>query len=86
MQYKGGAEAARKRHLSKKYAEAAVIDCACGCGLKLKEINKHGKSRRYVNGHSNRKYDDPKQYKVEYFKRHKTELQEKRLKKGEPVR
>lgn len=79
MRYAGGPEAARKRHLEKKYADAEVIDCACGCGLKLKEFNKHGKPRKYVNGHSNRKYSDPKQYKSEYLKRHKDERRERKL-------
>jgi len=81
MRYRGGPEAARKRCAEKKYKKAAIINCACGCGLKIKEVNKHGRAQRYINGHSNRKYDDPKQYKKEYLSRHKEELKAKRLRK-----
>lgn len=82
MKYNGGPEAARKRCIDKKYAEAPMILCACECGTEIKSINKHGRKRIYVNGHSNRKYKDPHEYKRQYLKRHKGELSWKKKKCG----
>jgi hypothetical protein len=71
-------EAARTKHLATKFANAPIIQCECGCGTGIKAVNEHGRLRRFVNGHSNRKYSDPKQYKKEYLIRHQTELTERR--------
>ncbi len=31
-----------------------IIECACGCGKMLENLDNHGRSRRYITGHNNR--------------------------------
>lgn len=56
----------KKKYNEKLYNEAKLISCGCGCGEQLKEVNKHGRKRMFINGHNNRKYDDKTQYKREW--------------------
>lgn len=65
----------KQRHFDKLYAEAPLIDCACGCGQQLKAIDKYARSVSYINGHNGRKYSDPKQYKREWKTRNKSQVQ-----------
>ena len=46
--------------------QAPMIKCKCGCGEEIKSIDAYGRSKTFVNGHSNRKYDDPNEYKRVY--------------------
>lgn len=46
------------------------IECACGCGRMLKERDRFGRPHKYISGHNGRKYDDPKQHKREWNKKH----------------
>lgn len=46
----------RQRHAKKKYEQAPMIDCACGCGEQLKAVDKYARPAKYVNGHNTRKY------------------------------
>ncbi len=61
----------KQRYFDKVYANAEEIECACGCGDKLKNKDRYGRDQSYINGHNGRKYDDPKQYKREWNKRNK---------------
>lgn len=64
--------ARKKRHFEKKLLNAPWVDCNCGCGEKIKSVDAYGRPKQFVNGHSNRKYDDPLEYKRVYGrKRHK---------------
>lgn len=56
---------AKKRHFDKVYRNAEIIECACGCGIKIKNKDRYGRDKAYVNGHNNKKYEDPTQYKRE---------------------
>ena len=47
----------------------------------MKSVNKHGRTRKYINGHSNRKYADPKQYLREYEHRNKEKIKIERKKR-----
>jgi hypothetical protein len=40
--------------LTRKRIERHLIDCACGCGTKIYDINSYGRPRRYIHGHNNR--------------------------------
>lgn len=51
----------KEAYYLKKWKESSYIDCACGCGEKLKEHDKYGRKSKYINGHNSRKFDDPKQ-------------------------
>jgi hypothetical protein len=31
-----------------------IIECACGCGKMLENVDNHGRTRRYITGHNNR--------------------------------
>ena len=65
----------------KKWQEAPYIKCACGCGEELKEYDKYGRKLKYINGHNNRKFDDPKQFIKNYYARNKRKYkQAKKLK------
>jgi len=61
---------AKQRYFDKVYKNAPLIDCACGCGEKIKAKDKYGRGVAYINGHNNRKYEDPTQFKREWNKRH----------------
>jgi len=56
----------KQRYFDKVYKNAPVVQCACNCGKSLKSKDHYGRDRKYINGHNNRKYDDPKQYKREW--------------------
>lgn len=43
-----------------------LILCKCGCGLKFEKYDKYGRERQFINGHNNKKYNDPTQYKREW--------------------
>lgn len=70
----------KQDYFDRVYEKAELIECACGCGEKLKNKDRYGRDKKFVNGHNGRKYEDPKQYKAEYLKRHKKELKEKQIK------
>jgi len=65
----------KKRYFDRAYAAAPVVKCACGCGRDTKAKDQYGRDRAYVNGHNNRKYDNPTQYKREWNHRHRSERQ-----------
>ena len=59
------------RHFKKIYDNASTIKCSCGCGQILKNKDKYGRDKFYINGHNNRKYQDPTQYKREWNHRNR---------------
>ena len=61
----------KQRHFDKVYREAKLIECACGCGKKIKSKDKYGRDVKFVNGHNGRRYEDPTQYKREWNHRNK---------------
>lgn len=50
-------EECKQRYWEKKYNEAAEIECGCGCGEKIKNVDHYGRPKKYINGHGSRKYD-----------------------------
>lgn len=44
----------KQRYFKKKYDEAPLIACACGCGEQLKAVDKYARPVKYVNGHNTR--------------------------------
>ena len=51
-----------------------LIECACGCGNRIDSKDRYGRPRRYISGHNTeRKYDDPTQFKREWNHRHRAE-------------
>ncbi|MDD4804143.1 MAG: hypothetical protein PHN69_03130 [Candidatus Pacebacteria bacterium] len=59
----------KERYFKKLHDNAEIIECACGCGTKIKNRDKYGRPKLYVNGHNGRKYTDPLQHKREWNKR-----------------
>lgn len=47
---------AKQRHAKRKHEGAPLIDCACGCGEKLKAFDRHARPATFVNGHNKRRY------------------------------
>lgn len=66
------AQQIKQRYFDRIYNEAPEIPCACGCGTIIKSKDRYGRDKQYVNGHNNRKYDDPRQYKREWNHRNRT--------------
>lgn len=68
------ARAAKKRYFEKKYKEAPEIECGCGCGQIIKSVDNYGRSKGFVSGHNNRKYDheDPQASKKAWVKRNRS--------------
>lgn len=65
----------KQRYFKKVYDNAPMIPCACGCGTMIKSKDKYARDVRFVNGHNNRKYTDPTQYKREWNHRNRTQRQ-----------
>jgi len=61
----------KKRYFKKVYDNAPLTDCACGCGQQIKTKDHYARDVKYINGHNNRKYDDPTQYKREWNHRNR---------------
>lgn len=68
----------KQRHFDKLYKNAPLIECACGCGQKIKSKDKYGRDVKFINGHNRRKYDNPKQYKREWNQRNRDSRREYR--------
>lgn len=51
--------AIKQKSWQKKYDEAPVIDCACGCGEKIKNVDHYGRPKRYITGHNTPRIYDP---------------------------
>jgi hypothetical protein len=68
----------KQRYFDKVYREAPMIECACGCGKKIKSKDKYGRDVRFINGHNGRKYDNPTQYKREWNHRNRKSRREYR--------
>lgn len=62
----------KQRYFDKVYAAAKEIECSCGCGTLIKDKDRYGRDKSYVTGHNTeRKYDNPLQYKKEYLVRNR---------------
>ncbi len=62
----------KQRYFDKVYANASCVECACGCGKIIKSKDLYGRDKIYENGHNNRKYENPTQYKREWNHRHRS--------------
>lgn len=58
------------------------IKCACGCNKLLEKYDKSGRPRRFINGHNNRKYNDPNGYRKEWVKRNRPKVNKNRRRKN----
>ena len=76
----------KQRHFNKVYTNSKIIKCACGCEKELKSKNKYGRDVRFINGHNNRKYKDPKQYQKEWSKRNKKSIYITRIKRSHKLK
>ena len=61
----------KQRYFQKVYDNAPLIDCACGCGQKIKSKDRYARDKKYISGHNGRKYKDPKQFKREWNHRNR---------------
>lgn len=73
-------KAAKLRYFQKCYDNANVIECACGCGTMIKDIDRYGRSKRFISGHNRRKYQDPTQYKREWNYRNREKRYQTKVK------
>lgn len=66
-------KAAKRRYFQKIYRRADWINCGCGqCGRVIKDHDRYGRPKRFVSGHNTeRKYDDPTQFKREWNHRNR---------------
>lgn len=69
----------KQRYFDKKYNEAEFIDCACGCGQKLKSVDHYARPVEYINGHNGRKYKEKNQFKKEWTYRNREFLYQKKM-------
>ena len=65
----------KKRYFDAVYNRAPMIPCACGCGTLIKSKDKYARDKKFVNGHNNRKYDDPTEYKRAWNHRNRSKRQ-----------
>lgn len=64
------------------YADAKIIKCACGCGSELKNKDKYGRDKQFINGHNGRKYEDPTQFKREWNHRNRESRYKTKMMRG----
>ena len=79
-------KACKQRHFDKVYKEANEIECGCGCGTIIKNKDKYGRDKRYVNGHNRRKYDDPQQHKREWNHRNRPARLQAKKERGQKLK
>lgn len=72
----------KQRYFDKVLAAANNIPCGCGCGEIIKDRDKFGRPKLYVNGHNGRKYKDPTQYKREWNHRNREARYESKIERG----
>ena len=72
----------KQKYFGKVYSEAKIVECACGCGKKTKNKDHYGRDKKFINGHNNRKYDDPTQYKREWNHRNRSSRYEYKVARG----
>ena len=63
----------KKAYFDRVYDNAEIIKCACGCGIDMKNKDRYGRDKKYINGHNGRKYEDPLEYKRAWYKRAKND-------------
>lgn len=51
-----GIKDCKLRYFKKTYENAKTVKCKCGCGKLLKNKDRYGRDKFYVNGHNARKY------------------------------
>ena len=67
----------KQKYYQKVYEQANWIECACGCETKIKDRDKYGRPKNYINGHNTlRKYEDPTQFKREWNHRNRAQRME----------
>ena len=54
-----------------KDTRVEIIECACGCGQTFNKYDGNYRTREYISGHNNRKYDDHKEHKRAWYHKHK---------------
>lgn len=64
----------KQRSWDKKYREAPYIECACGCGAQIKNVDRYGRPKKFISGHNVRKYPEGYCAKKAYYDRHKDEV------------
>lgn len=70
----------KMRYFQRVYEEAPIIECKCGCGTKIKSMDRYGRKKEFVSGHNGRKYTDKNQRKREWNHRNREKRYEyKRL-------
>lgn len=70
------------RYFDKVYNNALEILCSCGCGETIKNKDRFGRDKKFINGHNGRKYDNPTQYKREWNHRNRMSRLESKIKRG----
>lgn len=66
----------KARCYKKIYDNAPLVECKCGCGALIKSKDRYGRTKKYINGHNGRKYQEENQYKREWNHRHRQERYE----------
>ncbi|WJE50564.1 hypothetical protein QRE66_14310 [Bacillus cereus] len=77
---------AKQRYFKKVYDNAPIVECVCGCGTLIKSKDKYARDVKYVNGHNNRRYEDPTQYKREWNHRNREQRQAYKTKRAYEIR
>jgi len=72
----------KQRYFDKTYNKAPLIECACGCKKLIKSKDKYGRNVLFINGHNNRKYEDPTQHKREWNHRNQKSRYESKVQRG----
>ena len=67
----------KERYWKKKQDSSLEINCACGCGKKLKSIDKYGRPVKFLSGHNNKKYEGEDSTKWAAQKRYRSNNFEK---------
>lgn len=72
----------KQRYFDRTLDNAKTILCECGCGTELKDKDKYGRDKKFINGHNGRKYSDPTQHKREWNHRNQESRYESKISRG----
>ena len=72
----------KERSWAKKKESAIEVQCACGCGQLMLNVDDYGRSRKFITGHNGKKYPDGYNIKTAWVKRNRKSVNEAKSERG----
>jgi hypothetical protein len=76
----------KQRNWDKKKESACMVDCGCGCGEQILNMDDYGRPRRYISGHNNRIYTDKNGHKKAWVARNRKSVNKARTARSQRLK